>query len=710
MINQETLFLAWVKVRQNDGCAGVDGVTIDQFNQCLVQHLSELQQQVDSGQYRPQALLRIYIRKPDKQRPLSIPTVRDRILQTAITDYLTPILEPHFEAVSFAYRKGKSVDQAIQRVIQHYQSGFQWVVDADIRSYFDEVNHKALLDLLASYLDRAGSEHTEQVLWLIRLWLECPVQDGDDRLKKEKGIAQGSPVSPLLSNLFLDQLDDALLARNKRIVRFADDFLILCKSRKQAEQCLKLTGEILADLQLEMNQEKTHITHFDQGFQFLGRQFIRSLVFKPHNNKTTPVAKKHQQTDSDETGRQCAPASARTSMSLAWQKALEERQLAGETDQASEPAMAMNATPVATEAASDNQGIQLDSVQKTLYLTRDDLLVRKKSQRLILEWNDQKQSIPLISLDQILVFGNAQFTTPAIRSCLRKRVVIHFLSGTGRYQGQIYQPDLQRCLLHKAQYRRQDRHGSLVADRFSVDFGRALIKAKLHNSVTVLRRLKRRSNPHLSDMIQQSIHHISRHSQQLDVASSLDKLMGLEGACAKAYFSALGTFFSQQGWQWQGRQTRPARDPLNVLFNFLYSMLYNNVLGLIMSSGMNPYIGYLHSMQTNHAALASDLMEPFRSIIADQVILSCVREQAITPADFEQGPDFCELNRDAITTLVERFELRFKQQLVYKTGRTEGSDTASCKLDMRRIVADQISQTKAWIKGDVCCVNFFMLK
>jgi group II intron reverse transcriptase/maturase/CRISPR-associated endonuclease Cas1 len=804
MISQEALMVAWLKVQQNDGCAGADGVTIAEFQTSLFSNLSALQSQLESGRYAPKPLLRVILKKGLKRRPLSIPSVADRVVQTAVANYLTPLFEPLFEDISFAYRAGRSVDQAIARVVRYYQAGFEWVVDADIDSYFDEVDHESLLLLISKTLDKLGIDssgqgvaNTAKIVNLVTAWLTCTIVEGKRRWTNSKGIPQGSPLSPLLANLYLDQLDDALIASDKKIVRFADDFLILCKSKEQAERCEKMTGDILARLQLQFNQDKTQVVHFNHGFQFLGWQFIRSMVFKaakPENTSNTSVSKpKPIDSPSTDTG----DNRRLTAMAHAWQEALEEQAAVAQENKSvsqeaspvsqepspvsqepspvsqepspvsletspvsqetspvsqepsavlsepsavlSEPSAVLSevppdsSKPLSTTAelplkntspnldeVSEQNGVELDVLQKTLYLTRNDLAISKRSKRLIIEWGELKRSIALIQVDQIVVFGNAQFTTPAIRLCLRQGVGIHFLSNNGYYQGQLHSPNFQRSLLHKAQYRRQSDLGFIETvdiaanGKHTIEFCHALIGAKCSNSITILRRIKRRATPALSDTISLQIGFMSKQQQNLSKAQAIDTLLGYEGVAAKAYFTALGQFFEEHGWAWPGRQARSAIDPLNVLFNFLYSLLYNNVIGLIFSSGLNPYIGYLHSAKTNHAALASDLMEPFRSIVVDHIVIACVRDKAITPDNFSMVNGQCRIDKAGIDLLIHRFEARVNQKFGFTRHNAKQAESEnplnSKKTDLRRIMAEQITQTKSWVLGEQRHVNFFKLK
>ena len=212
-------------------------------------------------------------------RSLAIPTVRDRIAQAAAYQVLNPILEAQFEDCSFAYRPGRSVKQALYQVKEYRDQGYIWVVDLDIDAYFDNIIHDLLFEKIKQYIPE------ERVLRLIHLWVEAEVYDGRGIFRMTRGIPQGSVISPLLANLFLDELDEQLLQGGYRLVRYGDDYLILCKTKDKAQEAMEVSDELLDQLTLELNPEKTRITTFDQGFRYLGAIFLKSMIMVPLKEK-----------------------------------------------------------------------------------------------------------------------------------------------------------------------------------------------------------------------------------------------------------------------------------------------------------------------------------------------------------------------------------------------------------------------------------------
>lgn len=276
VIEEENILEAWRRVRDNHGCAGVDGVTLEDFESGLQFELERLRDELATGVYRPLPLLRILVEKREGEgRALCVPAVRDRVAQAAVLSVIEPILDAQFEECSFAYRKGRSVRQAVYRIKELRDQGFTWVVDADIDAFFDSIDHELMLLKIEHFIPASGIRD------LLELWIRAEVWDGEAVTGLTRGIPQGSVVSPILANLFLDDLDEELVRRGFKLIRYADDFIILCKDRPTAEAALEMSDTILELLHLDLNEEKTTIIDFDRGFTYLGVIFVRSLIMVP---------------------------------------------------------------------------------------------------------------------------------------------------------------------------------------------------------------------------------------------------------------------------------------------------------------------------------------------------------------------------------------------------------------------------------------------
>ena len=266
-----TLEAAWQRVASNRGAAGVDRVSIQRFKANETRYLRELRESLLSGSYRPEPVRRVHIPKgPGQTRPLGIPTVKDRIVQGALKLVLEPIFEWEFRPTSFGFRPGRGCKDALREVDRLLKAGHTWVVDADLRGYFDSIPHAPLLELVK---ERIGDG---TVLSLVEQFLQQDILDGMDRWTPISGSPQGAVLSPLLANLYLHPLDVLMAEEGYRIVRYADDFVILCRTQAAAQQALAKVQEWTTASGLVLHPDKTHVGNCleeGHGFEFLGYRF-----------------------------------------------------------------------------------------------------------------------------------------------------------------------------------------------------------------------------------------------------------------------------------------------------------------------------------------------------------------------------------------------------------------------------------------------------
>jgi RNA-directed DNA polymerase len=270
------LLASYAKVAANGGAAGVDHVTVEDFTKQLAGNLEKLVAHLQDGVYRPQHVRRVNIPKPGTRetRPLGIPTVRDRIVQGALRHVLEPIFERQFAEHSYGFRPGRGCKDALRRVDKLLKQGYHYVVDVDLKSYFDTIPHGKLIGEVRKYIGDS------RVLALIEAFLKAEIFDGLRQWTPESGAPQGAVLSPLLSNLYLNELDHQMARAGYEMTRYADDLVIQCRSRAEAQAALAMVRAWTAQAGLVLHPTKTKIVDAQsEGFEFLGYRFVKHRRF-----------------------------------------------------------------------------------------------------------------------------------------------------------------------------------------------------------------------------------------------------------------------------------------------------------------------------------------------------------------------------------------------------------------------------------------------
>jgi group II intron reverse transcriptase/maturase len=269
---RKNLEMAWERVKVNRGSGGVDGQTLEAFEAQLEQQLDRLQRELKEDTYQPLPVRQHPIPKRDKPgeyRMLGIPAIYDRVCQQALLNRLEPIVEPIFDDASFGYRRGRSPKDALRKVWKEIQSGSEWIVDADLRDFFGSVDHEKLLTLVAQGVADG------RVRRLIKAMLKAGSYGHGQLFPSERGTPQGGVVLPMLSNILLTPFDREMRLRGYQLTRFADDWVITCKSAAEARAAMEAAGRILKQLGVELHPQKTRIVHVRNGFEFLGYKIKR---------------------------------------------------------------------------------------------------------------------------------------------------------------------------------------------------------------------------------------------------------------------------------------------------------------------------------------------------------------------------------------------------------------------------------------------------
>jgi group II intron reverse transcriptase/maturase len=296
VFNLKNLYSAFEHVRKNKGCAGLDRVSIKQFESDLENNIMNIHKEMKTEIYKPKPVLRVYIPKgKNERRPLGIPTVKDRVVQQAIRQIIEPIFEKDFSDNSFGFRPGRSCQDAILRVDEYKKQGYRYVLDADIKAFYDTIPHKLIMKKLCEKIADGW------VLTSIENMLKAGVMQDGVISETVEGTPQGGIISPLLANLIGDIIDKELEAKGYKFVRYADDFIVMTKTEEELPACFEfIKGLIENKLEMKLSESKTELTNFKRGFRFLGYKFIgnykgvsdKSIV--KLKDKIREITKRHQ--------------------------------------------------------------------------------------------------------------------------------------------------------------------------------------------------------------------------------------------------------------------------------------------------------------------------------------------------------------------------------------------------------------------------------
>lgn len=716
-----SLLNGFYHVKESDGVAGLDGISIEDFEDDIQNQISCLHKELNSGTYKPGILL-TFERKTDsgKIRLLNILNVRDRVAQSAALYVLEPIIDSELEKESFAYRKGFSREGAAQQISYLYKQGYCWILDADIEKFFDRVEHSILLNKLRCVVDNS------KTIELIKKWIQPEYLYKNKKHKQTIGLPQGAVISPILANLYLDSFDEEIKKSGLKMVRFADDFIILSKSKPAATEALKISEKILAELKLELNEDKTQITNFQEGFKYLGYLFVKSVIV-PSSAKDTskPIEVDNEATieierfkeitaereevkffkeklESTEIGMKILKAVEEKGMNLGdFIKSLRKetigasRKKESETDKTIDSLQGEEKLEIQTENGIDTTKKKDElpnsvlSFKRTLYIQNQGVELKKESSRFIVQKNEKIiGDYPAVKINQLIIFGSCTISPAAMQFCLMNNIPVNLLSSSGKYYGRIESSEHRSIELERLQYLYS------LDEKFILNFSKNIIKAKINNTKVLLQRAnKRRADKNIID----AINEMKTIQGKIEKVERLETLRGLEGSASAIYFSNFGRLFKKETGFFQNdfkRIKRPPTDPANSLLSFGYTLLNSNIHSFLHSFGLHPYIGFFHVIKEGHPSLASDLIEEFRHII-DSLVIQIINKGILKQTDFyfAKEPNLpCLLKNEARKEFIRQFEIKMHKV-------TRHSPTG-IKADYRRCISLQIRQLIQVLKGE----------
>lgn len=624
------LMPGWERVLDRSPLPGSDGISVAEFSSGANGRLQVLAESLARAAYRPGTVRPFLLAKKNRDgfRRLGLLCVADRIVQSALGMVIGPILEHMFENSSHGYRPGRSVQSAARQISALYRDGYSHVVEADIRSYFDTVPHEPLLAILQRHFP------DPRLIRLFRQWLSLSHE-------AERGLVQGAPISPLLANLYLDDLDEAFDGHGARIVRFADDFVILTRSRNKAERVLHELQGVLAERGLELHPGKSGITDFDHGFAFLGKRFLKSFVMD-----------KGASLDQDDWDRDLAEAiPAATDLSV--HTPMQSRQFRdNEFDRLEAiPSRPTNLPQPPPSGKQKVDGLRpLSPRTRTLHLVSNGKRLNARDSSFTIE--EAGQEIWLCGankIDRIDLGPNARFTEAALRFALETRTPVRWTDGYGRTVGHCDARPAANARRHL------DQAEHIIDARKSLTLARDFVRGKIVNQGQVIKRWRnnnriktrdgdeeRQRKTRVREIAEPLILQLRILAGRVDRKPGLSGLLALEGEASKKFLEMFRAALI--GWTMGKRQRQPAPDAVNAVLNWLSHMLTRDVGIMIDRHGLHSGFSHLHACQDGRDSLAFDLMEEFRPPVVEAMALTLFNG-VLSPEHF-----FCPSNEETRIT------------------------------------------------------------
>ncbi len=606
LLSLRQLDRAWEKVRSNAGAAGGDRMPVQAFQVGAGRRIAQISDTLSSGDWHPLPYRMVDIpKKKGGTRRLTIPSVADRVVHTALAMVLTPVLDPMFEEASFAYRPGRSVQQAVREIERLRDAGYWHVIEADIVGFFDAVRH----EILMTKLDEAvkGQPGAKEIIALVELILEHQAQESGIM---GRGLAQGSALSPLLANLYLDELDQRIHGRGIRIIRFADDFVVLCKKRDSAEEALDEVEAVLGELGLELHDGGTRVLDFDRGFEFLGQLFVRSLTLTQVNDPEEEL--------------------------------VDLLRMVGEED------------AKLTDELESERKAGYDRGARVLYLNEPGRRLGLTNLSFAVLGNEGRELAAIAHgrVDRIEMGPGTGADSEVIEHALATGTELAFVNGHGETLGQLSAPSTAPAELHLAQAK------AVLDPQRTAAYAKALVDARIRNQRTQLFRLNRKQE---DDEVVAALARMQRHLHKLPPLETVEAMRGIEGVCGAEYWPALGRL--SKGATRPFRRQRPARDPLNAAINYLTAVLARDMRMAVLEAGLHPGFGLLHRPRDRAEGCIYDLMEPFRAPLTEGLAAYLFNARRLRPEMFSPTETGIRISSSGRRALIAGYESAVARQV-----------------------------------------------
>jgi group II intron reverse transcriptase/maturase/CRISPR-associated endonuclease Cas1 len=669
-----TLWQAWKIVKAKNTAGGVDAISVKEFAVNAAQEVERIRNELLSFRYIPEPYRSTNIPKSKGGfRQLGLLCVRDKIVQQAINSIIYPLVDSRLSSACYAYRKGKGAIQAVGQLKRHiHQKSFHNIVSCDIKAYFDNIDH----DLLFSMLDPLLNDG--KMLDMIALSIKMgKVKKGNIWVDREKGVPQGGVISPILSNLYLTALDEAILHHEYGYVRYADDFVILTSNREEAEHSVKIISDRLSALKLSL-KAPAEVYELSKGFTFLGIDFFHDQIELGSPKKTRIREKLTKEFALAPPGFPNILNKTLNGYRAFYAKILLHEQLAFIdefiTSKFQEKAKDLNISsknqllelfgsisfvtddferqrhslidqifteirkpkpPSLPETAKlinkkkkeyqkiESQGKELIINSFGVYLgTRDGrVLIRNKERR--------EERISFTNLTHITILTNGvSLSSDLLYHCAKNQVPVSFFTRTGQHYATLHSPfGTDNSLWNKQMELTELPKGREIAAK--------IVDAKIRNQSNLMKyfhKYHKHNDSAFANLFQQKVNKFPQFIEQCKTFDLSDKhgyrqkLMGIEAQAAMNYWQLVQELINDDS-DFAGRERRGAKDLVNGMLNYGYAILYARVWKALLGAKLNPYISYLHMSDTSKPTLVFDFIEMFRQQAVDRVVISILQKK-----------------------------------------------------------------------------------
>lgn len=584
------------------------------LTQWLYEHLNQ-------QDYMPQVTTAFEIEKPHGgTRRIEQLSQHDMIVHRLVFNHLAPLIDQYQSPLSLGYRKGYSREMARDKINQLMKSGFTWVIEADIEDFFNSIPLKCVWQQLSTILP----QREQAMIDLIAQLMQVPYVYANQKknintpLKmREKGLMQGSPLSPTLANLYLSQLDDRLqhsaLAEHICFIRYADDVLIFCRQATHAEQTLQNLDLALAEIGLNLSISKTAMTKVSDGFEFLGYRFDPE---GSEDKSIVPILKQRKPLILTGT-----------------------RKYVG-----------VNGSALEIRERKLKQTKKSKKTQHHVETEKGSTLLTAPTQM----QQQVIQVIPLRRISQLIIMGNHALSSPLLSACAKEKVSVHFVNEWGFQVGTMTPINAFYFSICAKQYTRHQQLKPSNRLMIAAD----IVQAKINNYQTWIINSYRKGD----HVIQEKLNRIR---EQINTATHISQVMGYEGAAAKLCFERLQNCFidDQKSVFKSYRRSRGGKDRLNSLLNFGYYWLFTRISALVRSHGLNPFLSFLHESEQNYETLVYDIMELFR-VHVDKTVLRLINRKQIQERDFHLNEKKgWLLNNNALHLFTNQLQATFTSEI-----------------------------------------------